>query len=282
MKKVLLLTDFSDNAWNAIVYAMDIYKNIPCQFYILNVHTVNTTPLLATVSSQKIGNLYDIARIESDKGLKNIADDIKNSKTSELHSFQFISESGYITDVLKRTVQSKRIDLIIIGAEGVTDARTVFLGSTTQKVIKTINDCPILVIPKDFCYQGISEIGFATDFKRIYHNSEINPILDIATKEDATIRMIHIYDEPNLTRVQHYNSNTLETYFKNVAYEFHVIPDFSTIEKGVQAFIEELEIDVMVMINYKHSLIERLTREAVIKKMVFNTKIPLLIIPADT
>jgi len=35
------------------------------------------------------------------------------------------------------------------------------------------------------------------------------------------------------------------------------------------------------MIKYKHSFIERVTREPVIKKMTFHTTIPVLVIPAD-
>lgn len=282
MKKVLLPTDFSDNAWNAIVYAIHSYKDIPCQFYILHVYDLNIVPLTTTVSSQKIGHIYEMTRIESEKGLKRTLEDIENSKVSELHSFQFISESGYVADVIKDVVQSKQIDLIVMGTKGMTGATTVFLGSTTQKTIRAVHECPVLVIPREYRFEKISEIGFATDFQRIYHNAEINPILDMAKKVDATIRMIHIYDKPTLNTVQNYNSNMLERYFKNVKYEFHVIENFSTVAKGIKAFIEELEIDVMAMINYKHSFIERLTREAVIKKMIFHTKIPLLIIPADT
>ena len=39
MKKILLPTDFSDNAWNAIVYALKLYKNQKCKFVLLNTYT---------------------------------------------------------------------------------------------------------------------------------------------------------------------------------------------------------------------------------------------------
>ena len=35
-KKILVATDFSKNAWNAIVYALELYKNTACDFYVLN------------------------------------------------------------------------------------------------------------------------------------------------------------------------------------------------------------------------------------------------------
>ena len=36
MKKILLPTDFSDNAWNAIFTAVKLYTNVECRFYLLH------------------------------------------------------------------------------------------------------------------------------------------------------------------------------------------------------------------------------------------------------
>lgn len=39
MKRILLPTDFSENSWNAIQYAMELYKEDVCTFYLLNAYT---------------------------------------------------------------------------------------------------------------------------------------------------------------------------------------------------------------------------------------------------
>ncbi len=39
MKNILLPTDFSRNAWNAIAYALHFLKDEPCIFYLLNTYT---------------------------------------------------------------------------------------------------------------------------------------------------------------------------------------------------------------------------------------------------
>ena len=41
MKNVLLPTDFSDNSWNAIKYAIHFFKHIACNFYVLHVNRLN-------------------------------------------------------------------------------------------------------------------------------------------------------------------------------------------------------------------------------------------------
>ncbi|MBQ4820948.1 universal stress protein [Aquimarina sp. MMG016] len=281
MKKILIPTDFSDNAWNTILYAMELYANIPCDFYILNTYDITPVKLVTTVSSQRVGHLYETVKIESEQGLKMILDDISNSNTSLDHSFKTISKSGSLSKVLRKMTKKDHYDSIVIGTKGATGAKEIFLGSNTHRVIKEMPNCPVLIIPEESYFEEISNVAFATDFARIYHRAEIQPIVNLAKSQDATVRMIHVYDEPKLNIVQHYNSNSLEEYFKKLKYDFHVIPDFSTVEKAIQAFIEELEIDVLAMINYPHSFIERLFREKVIKKITFHTTIPFLVIPAD-
>ena len=46
-------------------------------------------------------------------------------------------------------------------------------------------------------------------------------------------------------------------------------------------FLEEMNIDMLAMVNYKHSFLERLGREPVIKRVAFDLDIPFLIIPYE-
>lgn len=282
MKKIIIPTDFSKNAWNTLIYAIKLYENTPCEFYLLNAYDLDPVQLLTTVSSQRIGHFYGMLKKDSEHGLEIIIEEIQKYKSNLDHTFKTISKRGSLVSVINELVDQSLFDILVIGTKGATGAKEIFLGSNTQNVIKNVDCCPILVIPEDFSFQKISEIAFATDFERLYHKAEVEPILEFAKKHDATIRMIHIYDEPKLDTVQQYNSSTLEHYFKHVKYEFHVIPDFSTIENAIQAFMEELEIDILMMIYYKHSFLERILKEPVIKKMTFHTNIPFLVIPEDT
>ncbi|WP_103864152.1 universal stress protein [Aquimarina sp. I32.4] len=282
MKRILIPTDFSDNAWNTILYAIELYRKNTCEFYLLNTYDLEPVQLVGIVSSQLIGRLYDTVKQESQQRLEMVIEDIKNSNPGREHTFKTISSRGSLTQNIDELYDQTPYDMIIIGTKGATGAKSIFLGSNTQNVIKTISHCPILIIPEDSYFKKISEIAFATDFERMYYRSEMNPILDFAKKHQSTIRMIHIYDKNRLDPLQNYNSNSLEEYFKHVKYDFHVISDFSSVKNAVQAFVEELEIDLLVMIKYEQSFIEKIIKEPVIKKMTFDSMIPFLVIPADT
>ncbi|MEO0902953.1 MAG: universal stress protein [Bacteroidota bacterium] len=57
MQKILIPTDFSENAWNAISYAMYLFRNRKCTFYFLNTYT----PVIP--SSRFMANMVDGVRI---------------------------------------------------------------------------------------------------------------------------------------------------------------------------------------------------------------------------
>jgi hypothetical protein len=42
MKNILLPTDFSDNSWNAIEYAINFHKNDTCTFYLLHTNSLSS------------------------------------------------------------------------------------------------------------------------------------------------------------------------------------------------------------------------------------------------
>ena len=84
MQKILIPTDFSENAWNAISYAMHLFRNRKCTFYFLNTYT----PVIP--SSRFMANMVDGVRIvdavrdASEKGLQQtverVTKEFNNSK----------------------------------------------------------------------------------------------------------------------------------------------------------------------------------------------------------
>ena len=61
---------------------------------------------------------------------------------------------------------------------------------------------------------------------------------------------------------------------------FHIMPDYTKKAKEINVFIEDIKIDILVMVNYKHSLIDHIIKEPVIKKIGFHPKVPFLVIPS--
>ncbi|WP_222983119.1 universal stress protein [Flagellimonas meishanensis] len=280
MQKILVPTDFSENAWNAIDYAMQLFRDRECTFYLLNTYT----PVIP--SSRFMAKMIDGVRIvdavrdSSQRGLQKTVDKIKSKYKNPLHQFETISSFNLLVEEVKDMVDCFGIDLIITGTKGASGIDEIFMGSNTVRIIKSVKKCPILAIPHHFDYVTPSEIAFATDFNRFYTQSELTPLLDMARMFHATIRIVHVqYGIKALSELQQFNLNMLRRYMGDVEHYVHTVSELHSVSQTLEIFSKELDIHLLALLNYQHSYMEKMTREPIVKKTAFHTQIPLLVIP---
>ena len=223
--------------------------------------------------------LEDTLHTASEDGLKFTLDRLKQRSTNPKHRFNTISSFSLLTEEIRETVRAHEIDLIITGTLGASGLKEVFVGSNTVRIIKTSRDCPVIAVPHNYEIKKPKQIALVTDLKRNFHAGIIRPLKEIATHLGASIKIMHIKEENQLDKYQRSNLSILEEYLDDVPTSVHWMPFFANKAVVIQTFLDELEIDLLAMINYKHGFLEELTREPVIKKMAFHTNIPLLTIP---
>ena len=280
MQKILIPTDFSENAWNAIDYAMQLFRNRRCTFYLLNTYT----PVIP--SSRFMAKMIDGVRIvdavreNSEQGLNKTVRRIQTKYGNPNHSFETISSFNLLVEEVKDIVETFGINLVVTGTKGASGVDEVFMGSNTVRIIKSVRKCPVLAIPYHFEYVTPTEIAFATDFNRFYTTSELEPLLDLAKMFKATIRIVHVqYGIKALTELQQFNLNMLRRYLNDVEHYVHTVSELNSVSHTLETFSKELGIHLLAMLNYQHSYMEKMTREPIIKRTAFHTQIPLLVIP---
>jgi nucleotide-binding universal stress UspA family protein len=271
---ILLPTDFSDNAWNAVVYVLKLYEEQNCTFYFL--HSPNIIVSHTSVRSAKLSETINKAALKDLTELKELAE---VSNANKNHLFEVVLGSENLKDAIETAVRKHNIDLVLMGTKGATGAKEMFFGSNTVSVIKKMRLSPILVVPEEYDFVIPTQIAFATDFNRVYNHIEINAIINLASLHDSKIRIVHIDKEKNLSNIQQDNMAVLKNSLKQLEHSFHWMPDYSNIAKEINDFIEEFKIDMLTMVNYKHSFIENLVHEPVISKIGHHLKIPFLVIP---
>lgn len=273
MKHILLPTDFSDNAWSAAVYALKLYALENCTFYFLNSSTIKVS-VMSSISNKLIQIMAENAKNELAE-LKKMAE---NTNANANHNFEIIFSTENILGAIETSVTKHKIDLVIMGTKGSTKAKGVFFGSNTIHIIKKMKLCPILIVPDEFDFLEPKQIAFPTDFNH-YYGEELLPLKHLAELFNSNIKIIHINEEDGLTDIQDYNFTELKDYLKDFPNSFHWMPDYDKKEQIIKDFIQELSINILVMINYKHSFIESIVNEPVIKKIGFQPTVPFLVIP---
>lgn len=271
---ILLPTDFSDNAWNTIVYALKLYKDQPCHFFFL--HATKIRLKNSAISSSKLSDVIKEAAAKEMQSLKVL---VEASTTCKHHKFMSIISSSDIKDAIEVAVIKHNIDIVVLGTKGATGAKKLFFGSNTVAIIKRMRLCPILVVPDDYDFVVPKQIAFPTDFIRQYNHVQLQPIIALAALYNSKIRIVHINKEKELSHLQEANLELLKGCLKPTEFSFHWMPDYIKLTEEINVFIEELKIDMLVMLNYKHSFIQDIVNEPVVENIGFNPKIPFLVVP---
>lgn len=278
MKKVLLPTDFSKNSWNAIKYALQLFKDQECQFVLLNAYT----PIIYQVeymqsSSAQLGIIETIKNV-SLKGLNELQEKINSEFRNPKHTYLQISAFNDLTSEIDDLYSNNIMDFIVMGTKGASGVTGVLFGSNTIRVIKNAK-CPVMAIPSDFSFETPHEILFPTDYEIEYQDLHLNPIIEIAQKHISRINILHAFIGNGLTEFQEKNKLILDTRMKKVSHLFHDVKN-QNVPQAITNFQLKARINLLVMINNKHSFFENLFFKSTINQIGFHLNVPFLVIPS--
>lgn len=278
MKKILLPTDFSDNAWNAIEYALQLFKDEVCTFYLLNTYTPAVYHIEYVLVNPAQFGLIDSERDTSLSNLEKVHDKIKKTLRNPNHRIEKISVFNSLIPEIKEQVKEKKIDYIVMGTKGATGAKEVLFGSNTVHVLNQVK-CPVLAVPNNFNFEKPHELLFPTDFEIEYKNKHLSLIIDIAKKHTSRVHVLHVSYGYELNEFQKKNKELLESKLKKVANIFHDVSN-QNIEDAIANFQIKNKVNMLIMINNKHSFFENLFFKKLIHHIGFHLNIPFLVIPS--
>ena len=79
--------------------------------------------------------------------------------------------------------------------------------------------------------------------------------------------------------IQQHNMEAFKQYFEPDSISFEEILTDTNVATAINDFVKDQKINMVCLVNYEHSFIEKLTHEPIIKKMSFHSSVPLLILP---
>ncbi len=280
MKRILLPTDFSENAFNAIRYALKLYEQEKCTFYLLNTYTPSAYFTGTTLpNSFSALQLEEIASNNSKKGLDETEARINEEFSNPQHIFVKLSSFNLLVSEIISLVRDHDIDLIVMGTKGATGAQEVFIGTQTMYTIKKAK-CPVIAVPETFQYETPKEMLFVTDFKFDRDHRYLHELKELSEQHIARINILNVYYHEALTDEQTETRDFLDSYFAKTAHVFHTTEGVEVAE-AVAEFQIKHKINFLVMIHNKHTFFENLLFKPVINQIAFHTNVPFLVIPSE-
>lgn len=273
--RILLPTDFSTNALNAIRYAVELYKTVPCDMYFLNAFQVSGYSIDSVSPPDPEDIAFETAKDASETGLAKLLDTLDLHFDNPHHQYHTIATHNSLLFGIKRTIALHDINIVIMGTKGVTGAESIIFGTNTVNVMEGVTDCPVLAIPQDYHFTPPREIVFPTDYKLAFRRRELNYLLDIARLHNASIHVLHIKKENQLSRQQENNMELLKEILKETVHSFHSLENMN-VHKGIGAFVEARESEMIAFINRKHTFLGKILSRPLVQELGYHYSIPVL------
>jgi len=224
LNKLLVPTDFSPLAENALRIAAQLAKKHNSEIYLLHMLELPLQQIDAMSSHSDLPEAVYFMRL-AHKRFEDIMemDFLEGIKVHETVNFHETS------DGILETCSEYNIDLVVMGSHGAHGFKEMFIGSNTEKVVRTSN-VPVLVIKNEHSELDVKEFVYASSFteenkapfkkavalanllKARMHLLVINTINNFYTTAQADEMMIAFidYSKPDDFTLNIYNDETIE------------------------------------------------------------------------
>ena len=280
-KQILCYTDFSENALNAIHYAIKLYKQHACAFYILNAFKADKNASDIEALVPELGNeVYESEKKISEAGLKKVIDTLKSNSKNTKHTYKTISSFNALLYALKETIKNRSIDLLVIGTKGALEEEE-YENLPTLDIMEYITACSILAVPGDYKFSRLKEIVLPVDYDEAFNETDFSEMLNVAKLHQSNINVLHIKKEHHLDVDQLNNKKLLESILKAFKHSFHTLKRMGT-HKGIKSFVENKHCDLIVFLEEKSSYIGNELPRPLLKELDTHLSISVMLLTTKT
>ncbi len=188
MRTILVPTDFSETAANALDYAAELA--VFTQSKIVLFHAYHMPTIISEVPFVTTSQDFQLEERSNDQ-LNLVVKELSRKFGSKLN-IEYISSAGFLSDIIPEIAKEKKCDIIIMGTQGA-GATSSFFGSNTMEVIKHTH-CNLLAIPDKVKFQKIDKIVLAFDYVTIQNTAVFFSLIELATIFNSEILIFNMLD----------------------------------------------------------------------------------------
>jgi len=263
MKKLLVPTDFSENARNALAYAIEIANLFGSHIQLLHTYKL---PRKSGMFISVDRYMMEEIRPDMDKWEKWTREQLRNGASVDSSILR-----DHTVLAIARMAEEDEIDLIVMGTQGASGLKEVFMGSNTGAVLQQAG-LPLLAIPSDFTFRPVQIIVLAVDDLDISSHQIVAPLTQLARSFDAKVMVYHLEKELEEAGVD----PSVDIFLDGVEHSFHYELERKELNQSINAFVLENKADMLCMIRRPRGFFERFFRTSVTRKKVFSSPVPLL------
>lgn len=274
MKNILVPTDFSACATNAAKVALDMADAQGAKLYFYhNLYLPNGWK--TWTDAQKKPHSEVLQSIHNAEVLLQEFEDKASMRGVRLET---ALASGNLEKNVAQFVVENEIDFIVMGSHGASGKNDYFIGSNTQKVVRTVH-CPVLIVKEYLTNYNIKKVVFASSFD-LHEQKAFQYFLDFVEPFKPEIHLVAVntsswFGQPYMLMKE--AMNTFRDMCGDLTCKTHFFKDW-TVEGGIRNFSKVIGADLVAISNQERRPLKRLFSGSNVEALVNHSGIPVLTI----
>jgi nucleotide-binding universal stress UspA family protein len=271
MKTILVPTDFSKCANNAMVYALEVAERLG----------TSVTALYVVYPNEGVdNNMYDAFFVddyvkERLKGMEKWVKKFTNGQHFNKVPIHLECRIGFPVSTICQAASDLGASLIVMGTTGATGLRGMLLGSVAGGVVANSKK-PVFVIPPRASFRNTARFALATDFKMPVSKGSLQIMRELLNLQHTGLDIVHVV-EKNAKTPDRKAEDALSEKLGTIPHDFHYLHD-SNIVRAIHNFLESRDCNGLVAVAHEHSLLRSLFVKSVSRSLAHHTTVPTLVL----
>ncbi len=260
MKQILVATDFSESATNAMHYAMELARVLNRE--VCAIHAIHPTEGInnSTYNAIFIEDYYNNKR----EALKSWAAAFTGQEAYQDIPVITICNVGFLKTVITRYINQHQVDLLIMGITGSTGI-TGIVGSNASMIVSKVK-IPTLFIPRESRFARVPMITLATDYETRLSAEDVNALNEMIRAFGSGKMQVLYVEEKTIPHIE-INESRLRELIKHAELEFNHISNSSPLN-GIMEFVETHDTDMLCLVKHHHNIIYRLFTRSTVNQIM--------------
>lgn len=271
MQTIVVPTDFSKSANNAMMYALELAQRAHAKIVAVYVMYPN---------EGVDNNVYDAFWIdeyirERRKSMKSWARRFKKSKHLQEVQIETECRVGFPAASIVYAASDLNADMIVMGTTGASGLSGVLLGSVAGNVISG-SKIPVLIVPKKAVFRNHARFVLATDFRMYLDPNTLDILKTTLHIQHTGLDVVHVFVKPD-AEPNSKDEESLSKKLDNIPHNFHYLHS-PNVAQAISDFVQSTDANGVVAVAHEHSLLHKLFSESVSRKLAHHTTVPLLVL----
>jgi nucleotide-binding universal stress UspA family protein len=268
MKTILVTTDFSAAANNAVNYAAEMALSINAGLLLLNVVQI---PIGYSDLPIVVG-LEDMIR-SSERDIQYLKEEVKRNVSDKIIIETEVGMGGFFEE-LKSVCERVKPYAVVMGSQGKTAAEHVLFGTHAVYTVKHLA-WPVITVPPGVEFKTVKKIGLASDLTEVVKITPIEEIKTLVHDFNAELHILNTGNKEVFDADLVFESGLMQEMTMSLNPTFHFINNENT-DEGIMDFAEKNQIDLLIVLPRRHNFIAGIFHKSHTKNMVLHSHVPVM------